>query len=463
MRVAFITNYERTHVFHALSKHLEAAGHEVAYISPSTHWARWLEQQGVAPAHILDVATAGDEWDRDEVTPDEVAHLAELERRSKIYINDVILMDRILRHVPPNRVRAYFAVATKRIARFLEDQDIQIVFGEQTFAFEILTTMVCASLGRLLLNPHVVRVPVNRLGFYRFHQTSELVRFREVTPAHHAQAAELLAEFRRTKPIPDFIKRNQRPPMPRANWPAKLLKHVRIELEDPHDETHFSPGWLIRQRSSEVLYGLAHRVMKPFWTPPEKPERPFVLYPLQRQPESSIDVLGSRFSNQVELVRALARTVPSTHDLYVKEHPIGVGDRPPRVFRELRSIPGVKLVDPAVSSFALADAADLIVSVSGTAALESALRGRPAATIGKMFFGPILIASGFNPYADSVADLLAIREVASDDKLVAFLANVLAQSYVGTLGNPLHFPTALDADNIASVAIGFRDLLAAQQ
>jgi hypothetical protein len=463
MKVAFILNYERTKVFFALSKHLEAAGHEVFFISPGTHWARWLEKEGVATSRILDVAASGTEWERDGVTPEEVEHLANLERASAIHVNDVIMMDRILRHAPADRVRAYFAVASRCIQAFLLDRDIQLVFGEQTFAFEILTTMVCKTIKRTILNPHVVRIPVNRLGFFRGHLTNDLVRFRDVTPAHHAQAQEVLADFRRNKPIPDFVKRNKRPPMPRANWPAKLVKHVRIEIEDPHDETHFSPAWLMKQRGKEVLYGLAHRVASPFWTPPSRPERPFVLYPMQRQPESSIDVLGSRFTNQIELIRTIARTVPSTHDLYVKEHPLGAGDRSPRVFRELRAIPGVKLVDPDVDSFALADAADLVISVSGTATIESAFRGRPAATIGDMFFGPLLVANAWNPYVGSVSDLLRIREVASDEKILAFLANVLAQSYVGTLGNPLHFPKALEPENIASVAIGFLDLLAAQR
>ncbi len=460
VKLAFITNYEKTIYFHRIARKLEQAGHDVSWIAPSHHWAEWLASEGTARDAILDLSVYGREWREGRASEADRERLAALESASGVRFNDVALMDRILRVRSTEALAAYFAVTTRELDRFIAAQGIDVVFAEQTFGVELMTGMVCRAQGRTLLVPHVVRIPSGRMGFFRGHLQAELAGFRDVTPAHRAEATAFLETFRRDRPRPEYFLRNDRVPVPRAEWPAKLLKHARLQLRDPYDETHFSPAWLVKKRVGEVVNALSHRLDNPFWVPPQPPPRPFVLFPLHRQPESSIDVLGSRLSNQVDLVRALTRTLPATHDLYVKEHPNGLGDRSPRTLRELRAIPGVRLVDPKVSTFALSEAADLVITVSGTAAYEAALLRRPAAAIADMFFGPILTTARFNPYEDSVADLLAHRDVVPDSALVDFLANVIAQSYPGFIDNPTFSPRILDEDNISSVARGFLDLLA---
>jgi hypothetical protein len=297
------------------------------------------------------------------------------------------------------------------------------------------------------------------MGLFRGHLQAELFPLREVNADDVTAAREFLAAFRRDRPRPDYFLRNIAAPRPKANWPTKLAKHVRLQLSDPFDRTHFSPLWLVRKRTSEVVNALYHRVAQPFWIPPEVPPRPFVLFTLHRQPEASLDVLGARVSNQLELVRALVRTLPATHDLYVKEHPNGLGDRNPGMLRELRSIPAVRLVDPAVSTFVLAEAADLTLVISGTAAYEAALMGRPAVALAPMFFGGILAARGFDPYRDSLATLLRESTCVDDERLVTHLATVLARSFPGFVDNPLFSPQVLEPSNIDDVAGGMLALL----
>jgi hypothetical protein len=459
VNLAFVTNYEKTIYFHGIATRLEAAGHAVSWISPSGHWARWLRGQGVGAERILDLAARGGEWQRGEVGADTRARLAALEEAAGLRLNDVILMDRLLRDRPTDVAFAYLAVASRELERFLAERAIGVVFGEQTFAAELLTHMVCRARGIDLLAPHVVRIPTGRVGFFRGHAQSELVAFRDVTPADRSAAAEFLASFRDRRPQPDYFHRYAVVPMPKPSWPAKLVKHLRLAATDPYDETHFSPGWLVRKRTSEVLNAAYHRVFDSYWRPPPVPARPFVLLPLHRQPEASIDVLGARVSNQIELVKALARTLPATHELYVKEHPNGRGDRGPREAAALRAIPGVRLVDPAVSTFALIESAALTLSLTGTAAYEAALLGRPAASIVPMFFGPILRANGFNPYARSLDELLSPAPAASDEAAVELLAHVIAHSFPGTIDNPLFAPGVLDEANLAAAAKGFDELL----
>ncbi len=459
--IAFIANYEKTICFHGIATRLAAAGHRISWISPSCHWARWLVAQGTSPEAILDLSQWGDEWCRGETSIADRARLALVEDDSELRINDVILMDRLLRGRPYAIAFAHLAVVAREAERFLTERRIRHAFAEQTFGSEIVTAMVCHRHGIELFAPHVVRIPTGRSGLFRGTFQRELAPTRSLTSRDHDDAAAFLSSFRRDRPQPDYFLRNAKPPLPRAAWPRKLWKHLRLQLEDPHDETHFSPGWLIRQRSLEVINAASHRIRAPYWIPPEVPGRPFVLFPLHRQPEASIDVLGARFSNQAELVRALARTLPSTHDLYVKEHPNGLGDRSPSWLRSIGAIPGVRLVDPAVSTFALLDRAAFTLSLSGTAAYEAAVLGRPATTIVPMFFSSILAAPTFNPFVDSLADVLRSAAPVSDDNLVSFLATVHAWSFPGFLDNPLFSPQVLEPGNLDAMAAGLGAVLAA--
>jgi hypothetical protein len=284
---------------------------------------------------------------------------------------------------------------------------------------------------------------------------AELATIREVTDDDRRDAVAFLSDYRRKRPRPDYYYKNNRLPAPRVDWPRKLVKHVRLALEDPYDETHFSPWWLVRKRVSEVVNTTIHRVTRPFERPGLPPARPFVLYALHKQPEASIDVLGSPFSNQLELIQVLARSLPITHDLWVKEHSNAVGDRSWSYLRELRRIPGVVLVDPWVDTFALMEAADLVLTISGTVAYEAALIGRPAATVSPMFFAPLLVASGFDPYARGVRELLAQKRPQDTDRAVELIATVLARSFAGTIDNPNFDPGCLAEENIASVTAGF--------
>lgn len=459
--IAFIANYEKTICFHGVATRLAGAGHRVSWISPSRHWAGWLADHGTPPDSILDLSQSGPEWSRGETSDEDRARLALVEDRSGLRINDVILMDRLLRARPYAIAFAHLALVARDVERFLRHRHIRTVFGEQTFGSEIVTAMVCSHLGIELLAPHVVRIPTGRSGLFRGTFQRELAPMRAVTAADRSDADAFLSAYRRDRPRPDYFLRNAKPPLPRASWPGKLWKHLRLQREDPHDETHFSPAWLIRQRSLEVINAASHRLQSPYWVPPERPDRPFVLFPLHRQPEASIDVLAARFSNQTELVRAMVRTLPSTHDLYVKEHPNGLGDRSPRWLREIRAVPGVRLVDPAVSTFALLDRAALTVTLSGTAAYEAAVLGKRAATITPMFFSSILATPTFNPFADSLADVLRTAAPVDDAKVVDLLATVHAGSFPGFLDNPLFSPQVLEPGNLDEVAAGFDAALAA--
>jgi len=150
--------------------------------------------------------------------------------------------------------------------------------------------------------------------------------------------------------------------------------------------------------------------------------------------------------------------LPLSHDLWVKEHPNALPTRSVAFYRELQGIPGVRLISPFVDGFQLIIQAELVVSVTGTAAYEAALLGRRAVTIAPVFFDRIVAVAQFDPFRDSVHRLLFGPSPATpkpDADLHDFVAWLLAQSFSGVVGDAFWQPDSLAPENLAKVAQGF--------
>ena len=224
-------------------------------------------------------------------------------------------------------------------------------------------------------------------------------------------------------------------------------------------------GWLLRNRTRQWTNGQLNRIY-PFERAEALAGRSYVLMTLHRQPEASLDVLGSKFADQHALARAVASDLPPGWSLVVKEHSNGLGDRGPTFFRRLRQIPGVVLVDPWSDSLRLAAGARLSLTVSGTIAFEAGLLGYPAATVTEMYFSPLLLCKQVNPFASSLRDLIAglvsgVAQPPAEEERIRFMAALYANSRRGLIGAPDDTPECMVPENIARVARSLEELIVA--
>jgi hypothetical protein len=210
------------------------------------------------------------------------------------------------------------------------------------------------------------------------------------------------------------------------------------------------------------------KLLDPFTTIAARGEARYVLLCLHTQPEASIDVYASLHANQEHTIERLARLMPASHELWVKEHPTGVGDRSLAALRRLARLPGVRLIAPGESTFELIRRADLVIAASGTAAYEAALLGKRAAALTPLFFNPIMSVDAArypDPLLWPLRDLLAPareRDPARDGRIVEFLAWLHAQSFPGMPYDDIAqrmFKIGRD-DSSAKVLVGFEALLA---
>jgi hypothetical protein len=188
-------------------------------------------------------------------------------------------------------------------------------------------------------------------------------------------------------------------------------------------------------------------------------DRPFALFLLQKQPESSVDVIGSPFTNQFEVIRALARLLPFGWEIWVKEHPNATGDRSVADYRDLKRIPGLRLIDPFSDTHGLLRRAALTASISGTACLEAGLLGAPAITIAEMFFGKLLVRNGLDAFHTTRAEFVkvldeaaALRGNSAPSGIEDHLSWIVAQSFPGVISDPANVPSVMETENVDNVA-----------
>lgn len=457
--------HNRTPFLLAVYRELEARGHEVHFLCPSPQRMEWLLGQGVPAARIVDQSAS---MGKGPLTAEErgwIEEIAAVEVVANLTLNSMILMDRLVRHWPGEEARAYLVRLYRLLRHEIVARRIGVVLGEPTPASELLTASVCEALGIPFYFPLTTRIPDGRFAFFKGRVQSDFARNRHATPddvaAARAWAVDFLAHFEEKKPRPSYFYRNIKPPRLRLEWLFKLLPGILNDLRyRRRDATYFPLTRDIRDRLRAVWNRFRARSVD-FSDGAEVPGERFVLYSLHRQPESSIDVLGDFYSDQLGLIRQICRALPATHVLYVKEHLNGIGDRGLEFFREIEQLPNVRLVSPWVDAFALVMRSDLVVTVSGTMAYEAGLLGRPAITMAPMFFNRLETVR----HCEGVRRLPAmIREqlgapAGAREQRIEFLADIYLNSFPGLFSDARTYPEVLDPDNVAQVCDGIEAVL----
>ena len=116
---------------------------------------------------------------------------------------------------------------------------------------------------------------------------------------------------------------------------------------------------------------------------------PFVYYPLNIDAELTILHYAPLFTDQMEIIQHISKSLPVDHVLYVKEHIHAVfrGWRETNQYKKLLEIPNVVLIHPSYSSKELIKNCKLVTTVRGTATIDAAYQNKPSIIFGDMAHG----------------------------------------------------------------------------
>jgi Capsule polysaccharide biosynthesis protein len=240
--------------------------------------------------------------------------------------------------------------------------------------------------------PTRIRIPQEMYGFCTAHHTDSFVTLRPTTPEDHAWAETFLAAFER-RDLKPALKKSSRSFADVLRLMPSHFRSFRYEVRrsstDPGNDFTRYPLWLlvvkyVRRRINLFFYLLVRPAERSVSV-----SRPYCLYALHTQPESSIDVQGSYFSDQIELIRHIARSLPASHVLYVKVHPTDVDGQSLKYYRRIKAIPSVVLVDFSVDSRMLQESASIIFALTGTIAYEAGLLQKSVIVFARNYFNAL--------------------------------------------------------------------------
>ncbi len=468
MRIAFIANHERTRGCHMIGEELEKLGHEIYWITPNRYWQKWLRARHVAPERILTISDYYQAWETSRpLTEQEVQDLRTAEQAGNYRMHSVIMADRHLRRRDPDYAMRYLAVVQARVRDFVQNNQLDMVSGEATWALELVTILTCQALGVVWAFANTIRMPSANLAFYPSHQMDSIYPIGQVDEACRQQARDMLVHYRNKPEAPYYVVMKGWTPSFKWQWIGKFLYHLWRYRDMRHDETELNVWRLVRWRGRCWWKSLRNRWQAMHWfeTADTYLQQPYVLVALHVQPEATVDVLGGYVTDQIEMVRALSRGLPAGYQLLVKEHKNALAQRGIDEYRTLKQIPAVRLIRAEEDIHRLMKHARLTVTVAGTSCLEAGLQGWPAACIAPMVFDPVLTCARLNPYTDQLATLLAGLEagtvtVPADEQIVELLAYQLAHSFSGFLTVGSMAPKMYSPENRRNLAEGYQRLIA---
>jgi len=148
------------------------------------------------------------------------------------------------------------------------------------------------------------------------------------------------------------------------------------------------------------------------------PNEKFILFTLHQEPERVLLIGAPFYTNQLEIIRQIAKSLPIGFKLYVKEH-FSQELREWRkisYYKEILEIPNVRLYHPTSKIKELIKKSSLVMSISGTSSLEAAFFEKPSIVMADLGYTilpsvqkldsienlPTLIRNGLNMKVESI-------------------------------------------------------------
>lgn len=156
--------------------------------------------------------------------------------------------------------------------------------------------------------------------------------------------------------------------------------------DNKHEKTHYTYFGRTKLRvltymiTISIKKKIRERFMKKALLLDVDYKKPFVYFPLGVEPEANILITAPFFTNQIEMIRIISKSLPIGYELYVKENPAQVNREWRRIseYKEIIDIPNVKLLHPSISNEKLLERSSLVVTIAGSSGFEAAFYEKPS-------------------------------------------------------------------------------------
>ena len=466
--ICFISNFYRTILFREVQKEMSKNGeYKIYWISCSKFWFKWLNKTGVTKNEILNLSydnKTHKKFLHSEKFQESLNDIKKIEKGMRISLNSIILSDRRLKNQKHDFALGYLVYVYQQATDFFRDKDIRFVFSEITHAHEVLLSEVSFQKQFSLFALHPVRLPNDRFSFFEGYNQEKIVELfnNDIdSKKNDSKPSKKLTNIEK----PKYFYLNLKKPNIAFNWIGKTLKHLlRWNIQRRGDQTALTLPWLIKTRTKEVFNSKIEGKFSIKKYDDINELKPFVVYAMQVQPESSVDVWAPYFSNQFEVIKNIARSLPVGHRLLVKQHPNAKGKFGYNFYNRIRKLPATSVLDGSIDSHLILKDADIVMTVSGTIAYEAALMGKKSILFSDVFFNQLDLVSvckDFSQLKSQIQDVLSkkVDKVKHLKKGQKFIAKTSSMSFKGFVSDPNHDPSVIDSENIKSIVNAIETLI----
>ncbi len=342
--------------------------------------------------------------------------------------------------------------------KILKNHEVKIVFGEITWGIELVGYYICQQRNIVYANPlNIYAFDEPRLAFF---DNRNSLNYIQLIANHNTDITISLAR-KIDERLKSDINNSYLAHKLRALVSRSLVQRGLHFFEELFTSSDYRYSLSFKRRMLAQLYNKKRIEFASIFDSVDSNYK-YVLFPLHIQPEATPDVISFEFSNQLEVARQLSCSLPVNYKLIVKEHPNGFGCRNLTQLLKFKNLPNVVLIDPYLPMNNLIRNVDLVVSITGTVALEASLNNIPSIIFSNIYFSQlpnIHRMTDFSQLKFIVKECLynekAVCNERYKDEHAKYFDIVWRGSFDCYIYHPIIAPKVLDADNIERLTRAF--------
>jgi len=436
MKILFLENRYATLIWIAIAQGLEKRGHEVHWMVQNPMFSPKMGR-----VHVLPFPT-----NAEKRHDDSLAWLKDVDRGVRWFGGD----------------GTHWRPYNQRILEILKTVKPDVVFGEPTQFHELLTLENARSLGIRFLWPGGTRYPVGRLQFFDYDTINPVGG--EGRNLSDAELENMLSAIIDRRVIPSYMEVAPQTGLMKK-WGA-IKNKIIIIIGWLQGERYITPS-PIKKIQLEREHARQYADWETFACqdlPNTIENKPWVLYPMQMQPETNIELWGRPWSYQTELVKRAAQALDKIGALLVvKPNPKSKYELSAALCELVKNTPNIIALSHTTPMKAVFPHAPLVMTVTGTVILECVFAGKPIAALGNHSMTRYPSVQALNKPEDIAQALDNVQHnkvaVATRDEAKSLLNYLYKTSYPATLWDPVNRPELMTEKNIAALISSFVDVL----
>lgn len=195
-------------------------------------------------------------------------------------------------------------------------------------------------------------------------------------------------------------------------------------------------GYIGHHVASHLRMAFNSARLRKAYTPLDSLRR-FVYYPLHVPADVALTIRAPIYLDQLALVDYVARNLPVSHSLAIKEHPAQIGALDSsRLKRLLRRYDNIALLSPATNNYDVLERCEAVISVNSKAGAEALLMDKPTLVLGDAFYAHdelVTRVPRLDELPTTLDRVLASPSIPSRQDVEFFFSNVWRATFTGEL------------------------------